>query len=285
MRSEKDVITLILNVAKTNNSIRAVLLNGSRANPNAIKDKFQDFDVTYIVTDLETFTKDHSWINIFGERLILQLPGEMIIGKKDKHSFTYLMLFEDGNRIDLTLFPFNKLQTEYKQDSLSIVLFDRENLFVKMPPSSDADYLIKRPTEKEFTDCCNEFWWVSTYVAKGIWRNEIIYAKKMLEIPVREMFLKIIEWYIGVETGFTVSFGKAGRNIKHYVNPDLYNKILSTYPNSEINNIWNSLFTMAELFSELADKIAQAFNFTYNKNEERNVTNYLKRVHFMTPEK
>jgi hypothetical protein len=42
---------------------------------------------------------------------------------------------------------------------------------------------------------------------------------------------------------------------------------------------------MAELFSEHAEKIAQAFNFTYNKDEERNVTNYLKRVHFMTPEK
>jgi hypothetical protein len=36
-----------------------------------------------------------------------------------------------------------------------------------MPPSNDMDYHVEKPTEKMFTDCCNEFWWVSTNVAKG----------------------------------------------------------------------------------------------------------------------
>lgn len=285
MRSEEVIIALILNVAKNDNRIRAVLLNGSRANPNATKDKFQDFDVTYIVTDLETFIKDHSWINIFGERLILQLPGEIIIGDKDEHAFHYLMLFKDGNRIDLTLFPLDKLETEYKRDSLTILLLDKDNLFDKLPPSCDTDYLIKPPLEKEFTDCCNEFWWVSTYVGKGLCRNEIIYAKEMLEVYVRAMFLKIIEWYVGIKTEFAVSFGKAGRNLKYHISPELYDKILSTYPDGKINNIWNSLFAMTALFSQLAEKIAEAMNFTYNKDEEKNVIDYLKHIRTMTSEK
>jgi hypothetical protein len=42
---------------------------------------------------------------------------------------------------------------------------------------------------------------------------------------------------------------------------------------------------MTEVFSELANKIAQTMNFNYNIEEEYNVTQYLKSVHTMTTEK
>ena len=279
MKSEKEVMALICQVANADDRIRAVLLTGSRANPKAAKDLFQDFDIIYIVTELDTYLRDHTWVDIFGERLILQLPEEMIIGDKDNHSFHYLMLFKDGNRIDLTLFPLDKLATDFKPNSLTKVLLDKGKLFQKLPVPTDKDYLILRPTEKEFTDCCNEFWWVSTYVAKGLCRNEITYAKEMLEIPVRAMFLKIIEWYIGYRKNFSVSFGIAGRYMRYHLPPDLYTKILSTYPNSNRENIWDSLFLMTELFSDLAGKIAQTTGFNYNLEQEKNVTQYVKSVY------
>ena len=93
------------------------------------------------------------------------------------------------------------------------------------------------------------------------------------------MFLKIIEWYIGAETNFKVSFGKSGKNIKEYISPELYDKILSTYPDADKNNIWNSLFLMTEIFSDLAKKIATGLNFNYNSHEEQKVTRYLKGVY------
>jgi aminoglycoside 6-adenylyltransferase len=50
------------------------MLNGSRVNPNALRDIFQDFDIAYFVTDLDSFTRDHTWIERFGEIMILQMP-------------------------------------------------------------------------------------------------------------------------------------------------------------------------------------------------------------------
>jgi aminoglycoside 6-adenylyltransferase len=285
MRSEEEVIALILNVAICDDRIRAVLLNGSRANPKAIKDTFQDFDIIYIVSEINTFLNDHAWIDIFGERVILQMPEEMTFGDKDENAFHYLMLFKDGNRIDLTIFPVEKLKNEFKQDSLTLLLLDKDHFFEKLPPPGDKDYLIKRPTEKEFTDSCNEFWWVSTYVVKGLWRNEITYAKDMFEGPVRSMFMKIIEWHIGILTGFSVSFGQAGKNIKKYFSPSGYDKILSTYPDSNPYNIWNSLFIMTGIFSDIANQIAQVVDFNYNIDEDHKVTEYLKWVHKKTTEK
>lgn len=276
MRPEKEIIKLILDVA-SDPRIRAVLLNGSRANRRIKPDSLQDFDIIYVVSNLESFTKDHSWINVFGERIILQMPDEMSIGINNNHgSFAYLMLFKDGNRIDLTLLPTEKLLTDFKHDSLTIVLLDKDNLFENFPPPNDADYYIKKPSDKDFRDCCNEFRWVATYVAKGLSRKEIVYSKQMMEVNLRKMFILMIEWYIGMENNFIVSFGFAGKNIKHNVDTRLYEKILSTYPDSNIDNIRESMFVMIEIFEELSQKIADHFNFYYDKEEAHNVFEYLK---------
>lgn len=279
MRSEEEIISLLIHVASSDDRIRAVLLNGSRADPKATKDRLRDFDIIYIVRELNTFLKDHSWIDIFGERLILQMPDQMTFGDRDDISFHYLMLFKDENRIDLTIFPVDKLKSEFKKNSLTVLLLDKDHLFENLPPSDDQDYLIKRPAQKEFTDCCNEFWWVSAYVAKGLWRNEITYAKYMLEIFVRPMFLRIIEWHIGIKKDFKVSFGTGGKYMKDHISPDLYSKIISTYPDGNSDNIWNSLFLMTGVFSDLANQVAQAMGLRYDVEEDHNVTEYLKKIY------
>ncbi|HET9825194.1 MAG TPA: aminoglycoside 6-adenylyltransferase [Chitinophagaceae bacterium] len=285
MRSEEEIIRQIVEVANSNDRIRGVLLTGSRAEPNARKDPFQDFDVTYIVTQLDAFVKDKSWIDIFGERLILQMPEEMIIGNRDEYAFHYLMLLKDGNRIDLTLFPLEKLKTHFRPECFTVVLLDKDELFAKLSLPND-DHLIKRPTEKEFADCCNEFWWVSTYVGKGLFRKEITYAKQMMELPVRTMFLKMIEWYIGAKNGFAVPFGIGGRHMTKYISAELYNKILSTYPDSNIDNTWRSLFLMAVLFDELATQVASYMKLRYNKDEAVNVRQHLSWIqNFQTENK
>jgi aminoglycoside 6-adenylyltransferase len=284
MRSADEIITLLLNVATADERIRAVLLNGSRANPKVKPDRFQDFDIVYIVSELNSFIADHRWIDVFGERTILQMPDEMILGNELLHaeehsSFAYLMLFTDGNRIDLTLFPKAALAHQFKIDSLTIVLLDKDQLFGDVPQPSDADYHIKCPTEKAFLDTCNEFWWVSTYVAKGLWRGYITYAKEMLETVVRSMFLQVVAWYIGVYSGFSVSIGKGGRYMKDHMSADLYQRVLATYPDAQPANIWQSLFTIADLFSELATKVAVMLDLKYNIDEDRNVRAYLKSIY------
>jgi aminoglycoside 6-adenylyltransferase len=279
MRNPEEIQELIINTAKSDDRIRAALLSGSRSNKKILPDKYQDFDILYIVKNLDSFTSDHNWVNIFGERIIWQLPDIQNLGKDNYDSncaFHYLMLFKDGNRIDLTLFPINKLKTDFHLDSLTIVLHDKDNLFTNISTPTDIDYLIKKPTENDFLCTCNEFWWVSTYVSKGLLRKEITYSKEMLETIVRPMFMKIIEWYIGTKTNFSVSFGKAGRFMDKYLSTSQYEKILATYADQQIGNNWATLFLLTELFGQFAKEVADNLNFHYNSDEEQNVKTYLK---------
>ena len=280
MRTEEEIKKIILDLASDEDRIRAVLLNGSRANSNVKPDKYQDFDIVFIVNDFDSFITNHKWTNVFGEKIISQHPREMNFGKNDevdlRFGFTYLMMFSDGNRIDLTIFPAKHLKTHFKIDSLTIVWLDKDNSFSKIEKSNEKDYHILKPTEKEFTDTCNEFWWVSTNVAKGLLRNEIIYAKELIEVFVRPMFMKLIEWKIGIETNFSVSSGKSGKYFDKYLEKDFYNKVLKTYSGADLETNWNSLFVMTELFEDLENYVSEQLGFTCNKEEQQNVIGYLK---------
>lgn len=278
MRSEREIKKLILDTATKDDRIRAVLLNGSRANPNIEPDKFQDFDIVFIVNRFKSFIGEHNWTNVFGEKIIFQMPDQMTNGEQKNIGFSYLMLFKDGTRIDLTLFPVENIETDFLIDSLTIVWLDKDKLFSKIITSTDVDYHILRPTENEFLDTCNEFWWVSTYVAKGLLRNEIIYAKEMLETAVRPMFMKVVEWKIGSENNFSVSCGKAGKFINRYLSKTDYEKLLTTYSNYEIKNNWQSLFIMTDLFGQFAMEFSTKMKFHYETTEQQNTIDYLKKV-------
>ena len=282
MRSSEEIKRLIIDVAKSDDRVRAILLNGSRANDKISPDKYQDFDIVYIVNDIESFISNKTWTSVFGEKLIWQLPDEMLVGKKGPEKgekFALLMLFTDGNRIDLTLLPKNEIRPNYKADSLTIVWLDKDNMFSDIGLPDDSDYLVKEPTEKEFLDTCNEFWWVCTYVAKGLARNEIIYSRDILETVVRPMFMSVISWHIGIETNFSVSVGKNGKFINRFLPPNLYKRVLQTYSDHTLKNSWKSLFLMTEIFGQLARAVSGQLKFTYMITEEKNVVTYLNQLY------
>ncbi|NTU65427.1 MAG: aminoglycoside 6-adenylyltransferase, partial [Chloroflexi bacterium] len=186
MRSEKEMLDLILTYAREHDEVRAVVMNGSRVNPNAKKDPFQDYDIVYYVRDVEPFRRNLDVVKYFGEIMILQTPEDMADPppEGDGH-YAYLMQFMDGNRIDLSFDALHQTDVTLK-DSLSLVLLDKDNLLGELPPPSDAGYLPRPPTAKAFDDCCNEFWWLNPYVAKGLWRDELTYAKYMFDTHMRD---------------------------------------------------------------------------------------------------
>lgn len=277
IRTEQEMLNLIIDTAKKDERIRAVIMNGSRANPNAPKDRFRDFDIVYIVTDVDSFTADHSWIDIFGKRIMLQMPEAMRDPVGDGR-FIYLMLFEDGNRIDLQLIPIEKHKSMLDRDSESILLLDKDGIIPTLPPASDSDYLIKPPTALEYDSCCNDFWWCTQNVAKGLWRDELPYAMFMLYSPVKDNLHDMIEWYIGVKNGFNVCAGKMGKYFKRFLDKGHYGMYLKIYSDSDAEHIWEALFAACELFRDLAKCVAAQFNFTYPESDDKKMTEYLKRV-------
>lgn len=278
MRSEREMFNLILDTACGDERIRAVILNGSRANPNARSDFFQDFDVRYIVQDVSSFISDSDWIGRFGELMILQTPDAM--GEAPPASetpFTYLMQFTDGNRIDLNLFPVARLD-EIKKDSLSVLLLDKDGLFEPFAPADESDYLPIPPTPKQFAERCNEFWWVCPYAAKGLWRGEFVYARYMLDVVVRAQLMQMLEWYVGAKFGGSRNPGKFGKYLQNCLEPELWNLLLKTYADGDCAHTWTALFAAGDLFRQTAQQVAEAYGLQYSQQDDARVSAHLKHV-------
>lgn len=274
MRTEEEMYALILNVAKNDPRIRGVILNGSRANPNAPKDSFQDFDIVYLVKELDPFIHDQNWIDLFGPRLMLQIPETMRYPTGNGR-FNWLMLFQDGNRLDLSLAPLDQAD-QVVSDSQSIVLLDKDGFWPSVSPASDQDYWVTPPDALFYASCCNNFWWCLQNVAKGILRDELPYAMMMFHTVVRQELHDMLSWYIGAQQGFQVSSGKMGKYFKRFLPKDMYEAYANTYSDSCPAHIWQAVFAACDLFRQAAVAVAKHFDFSYSTLDDLNMTNYLK---------
>ncbi len=191
--------------------------------------------------------------------------------------FSYLMLFEDGNRIDLTLVPIEEREQWNGGDQLAVVLLDKEGDLPKLPQPTDQDYWAKQPTSAFFSDCCNEFWWVSTYVAKGLWRGELIYAMDHLTI-MRAMLVQMLEWQVGEKNNYTVSIGKNGKYLERYIKNEDWKKLVETYPKLDEEEMWNAFVVAVDLFDDIAVSLAEKLEFEYPFPYVNKVRAYMEHV-------
>jgi len=284
MRTEQEMMDLILGVAKTDERIRAVLLVGSRANPTVLKDSYQDYDIAYFVTDMKPFYNNPAWVEEkFGKPLIMQMPEAMRWPGGDGH-FNYMMVYPDGNRLDLS---FEVDVSNYIDDGEpAIVLLDKDNgsgLIPHLPTPNDAIWHIKSPSPLFFYSCCNNFWWCLNNVAKGIARDELPYVMSMLNEVIRTELHYMVEWYIGTQHGFNLSVGKNGKYFKRYLPPELYVQYAATYSGSDYVDIWSAVEVMCDLFHMLALTVAAHFDFTYRQEEEAGMQEYLRMVKKYVP--
>ena len=282
MRTEQEMFDLILNVAKADERIRAVYMNGSRANPNIKKDKYQDYDIVYVVTGTESFLIDKSWISVFGEIAMVQEPDSNDFGWGQNtdysRSYCWLMLFKDGNRIDLHIQIKDVMHEEYTTDSLTVPLLDKDNILPQIPPANDKGYWIREPNKPEYAACCNEFWWCLNNVAKGIVRDQFPYAMRMYNEIVHKEHDRMIEWYIGTKTEFSVSVGMWGKYFKKYLPTELYQLYTKTYSNCEM--LWTAIFAACELFRDVATEVGRQFGYLYNQSDDDNMMKYLIKIKY-----
>jgi aminoglycoside 6-adenylyltransferase len=280
MRSEQEMMNLLISFAKNDNRIRLVTLEGSRTNKNIPKDSFQDYDISYFVTDMDSFKEDDEWLDVFGKRLIMQKPEDMELFPPELGGwFSYLMLFKDRNRIDLKLIPIDEVEDYFfNNDGLVKVLLDKDSLVENDIIPSDRKYWIKKPTVREFDDCCNEFWWVSTYVVKGLARKEILFAIDHLNEIARPNLLRMMSWQVGLEKGYSFSVGKNYKFIDSYLPQEDWETLLTTYSEGSYSNMWQSLFTCYDLFRKYSKSLAEDLGYKYPDYDE-SISKYTQNIY------
>ena len=264
MRTDQEILELILETAKKL-QVDAVALSGSRTNQKIQTDEFQDYDVVYIVDDLDYLSSDFSWLDQFGERIIEQ---EVTLG----HRRLFLMLFEEGNRIDLTLCPTEYIQEWVDSEEGFTVLVDEKGLFESYS-SSPERFWIHPASETDFEKSCNEFWWVSAYVVKGICRKQVIYATDHLYGICQQELLKILAWQVASDRE-AVDIGKNYKYLFIYLTAEKEKEFSNLLDFSSLDKIIQSLLATMQIFHQEAQSLSQKMGFEYDREVAEKMIQY-----------
>ncbi|WP_240371230.1 aminoglycoside 6-adenylyltransferase [Anoxybacteroides rupiense] len=282
MKKEQELLSRLLHWGEANSEVRAMILTSSRSNPYVKKDIFSDYDVELYVKNLTPFLDSDQWLKSFGD-MITCVPLKPSV---NQNRITRLVLYEDGTKIDFQLFTVKSLialvqkpQLPPEYDNGYQILLDKDQLTQKLKTPTYSAFLTQKPTEEEYLELINDFWWDTTYVAKGLWRDELYFAKFMLDSVIRFHYLqKMVEWYIGVQYDWKVNPNKHGRWFKRYLDEETWIELESTFVGSNIEDNWTALFGMADLFTKLSAKVGQSLGYTYPSKVEEKIREYLLQV-------
>jgi aminoglycoside 6-adenylyltransferase len=144
--------------------------------------------------------------------------------------------------------------------------------------TTEEAYHIKRPGEFEYFNCCNEFWWLTLYAAKGLCRDEFYYVITILDQYMMPMLVKQLNWRIGIEHDFHVSTGHYSKYLKRFLSEEEMQRFRGLYKGESNVELWIRLERMMDYFEELALRVGGYFNFTYDMEETARIRQYIKKM-------
>jgi aminoglycoside 6-adenylyltransferase len=284
IEEEQAVINRLVQWAERHESIRAMLLYSSRANPNAPVDIFSDYDVLLAVTDVHPFHEDDSWTEEFGKVLVVfRNPIDLEHGFE---CFGFVTHYEEGVKIDYGFYPVEFLIWAAKEPRLPddldngyAVLLDKDHLTDRLKSPSYAAYLPTPPSEQDYRAVIEEFFNDSLYVAKNLWRDNLFPMKYCLDYIMKFQCLrKMLEWQLEIDHNWSIRTGAYGKGLKEHSRPEIWAELESTYTGAETEENWAALFRTLRLFRRVAIDVAEALGYEYLHDLDKRVVSYLHRV-------
>lgn len=261
-----------------------MLLTSSRSIPQAPTDLFSDYDIILALRDVQSFYGDRTWLEAFGP--ILVFYRDPLIFDRGLARSAYVTQYENGLKIDFSLWPVEllkqvvadpKLPDEF--DAGYQVLLDKDHLTDGLKPPTYAAYIPLPPTETEYQETVEVFFLEATYVAKLLWRDDIMAAKHILDELMKQEHLRpMLEWLIELEHQWSVKPGLHGQRLKQWLRRDLWSELERTYTGAELKANWAALFDTVRFMRRVAIEVGDRMGYAYPQGLEQRVVAYLQKV-------
>lgn len=263
--------------------VRAMLLTSSRARPDGLVDRLSDYDLILAVTDADQFGREDGWLSNYGKPMVRSRDrGELY----QLATYWWGVLYEDSVKIDYSVWPVALLERISAEavlpdelDAGYLVLLDKDRRTSGWKAPSYRAHIPARPTEAEYQALVEEFWWVATYVAKSLWRDELVFAKWGLDHEIKlEVLRRLLEWRIEIDHDWSLKPGVNGRGFKRQLPADIWSDLASTYVGPDFEDNWAALFRSATLVRRVAAEVGSALGYAYPQALDDRVVAYLNAV-------
>jgi aminoglycoside 6-adenylyltransferase len=263
-----------------------MLLTSTRAIPDYPIDALSDYDVILIVRDIHPFVADRAWLNDFGEVLVVYwdpIHPDPVYGIGQSGNVTQ---YVGGLKIDFTLWPIELFQRiaaapvlDAELDAGYRVLLDKDGLTATLRAPTFSAYVPKQPSLEEYQTLINDFLTDAPYVAKCLWRDELLPAKWCLDYDMKHIYLRqLLEWRVEIEHGWSVPVGSLGKGLKKRLPADIWARVEQTFAGAGIADNWEALAHTVALFRQVAVEVGEHLGYAYPESLHERVGAYVEQI-------
>jgi len=282
----------IIQWAESQADVRAVLLTSTRAVPGAHVDALSDHDVILIVRSIRPFVEDRTWINDFGDVLVVYWDPVQPDPDFGIEKIANVTQYASGLKIDFTLWPVSLFEQIVAAPALPAeldagyrVVLDKDELTRSLLPPTGTAYVPKQPTREAYLTWINDFFSDAPYVAKCLWRGELLPVKWCLDYDMKHIYLRqLLEWRVEIDHDWSVPIGSLGKGLKKYLPPELWSEFEKCYAGAHPEDKWTALKNTLALFRRVAVEVGAHLGYTYPYQLDQRVNAYVENFRRLGPE-
>jgi len=254
--------------AQAEEDIRAAIVVGSRARADQPADEWSDLDVTMFVRDPERYLSSSDWVQAMGHPWVAFVERTADgLGRERR------VLFEGGLDVDLAIYPASLLdqmsKTGVSADAAATirrgvrVLLDKDRLLEPLQASLPEPQPYRPPSQVEFLELVNDFWYHTVWTAKKLRRGELWTAKSCNDNYMKWRLLQLVEWHARATKGWDYDTWHSGRFLEKWADPRIVKQLGATFAHYEESDVWRALWAGMDLFRWVAIETASRLGYEY----------------------
>ena len=286
--------------AQTQRDIRAAVIIGSRARVACPADEWSDLDIVIIATDPEHYLSRTDWLENIGNPWITFLERTGTGGEMERR-----VLFEGGLDVDFAFIPQRRIQQlvyllrvrkhfpqvlrllpkamvrQIRQGIAGFsdvlrrgtrVLLDRDGIAAHFALVTAETPSPRPPTQSEFLEVINDFWYHAVWTAKKLRRGELWTAKGCSDSYMKRLLRQMIEWHARAINGWDYDTWHGGRFLEQWADPRAVEGLRDAYAHYDADDVRCALFATMDLFRWLAMETAEQLSRPYPTPADEHAT-------------
>ncbi|MFB9768850.1 aminoglycoside 6-adenylyltransferase [Lactiplantibacillus modestisalitolerans] len=255
------LVTQLMEYGRAQSWVRAIGTEGSRNDPQARSDAWQDIDMTYFTTDVTQFDFE-DWCQTFGKPLMCQhLVGQNLFNSEGHQWDVHLVQLGGLARIDLKIAPISVMRTYLAADSLNTINWSRNSVALTRQPDNHTHW-VGTPDQAQFDAALNEFYWCAGNVVKCLARRQVMAANEINNRNVRPELLRLLAWNAAIPLKGRFDPGSEYRYLGARLPRVIQRQIMATYQQGDLVASRQSLQTELMAIQWCQTQLVDALDLT-----------------------
>ena len=238
--------------------VHGVVLLGSHARTDSPADRASDVDLSLLVDVPDRYLRDDGWLRRFGEPLLSVREPTAVGGFEERR-----VLYRDGLEADFAVLPAVAAET-MPTEARAVLTRGFRVLYGDAIEIGEASRAVPTPpTQAQFDQLANDFWYHLLWAAKKLWRGEVLLAKQACDCWLTAQVIELARWRAhGTDTWHGARF------FERWAGDDVVEALGPTFASYDAKDIGRALRASGELFGKLEDDIASRFGLSVSVDRE-----------------